>query len=207
VALVTVEDIETAMGTTFSETETGTAEFYINGLCAYIETKTGVSFATKTGQVKRFRADPYGIIKLNPGPVNAVSLIHDVYTNTDLTSDCWLWNGLDEIRYLYGFQIVDITYDYGIAVPADDVKMAATTAVMRGILSPQDGLKSKQVGDVIHQYAGMLPLSEEEMDVLLGYTNSEWTVKLDGGYYPHTAYSYFPFAVNRSDFYEGSQWY
>ena len=204
-ALITVEELETAMGTTFSDSELGKAEYLINGLSAYIESMSGIHFGVVTDQVERMRANPYGRIKFVKQPVSAVTLIHDYSTDSDLTDLNWFFDGIDELRGLYGYQVVDVTYSYGLAPPAD-VKFAATEAIKRGMYATDTNLKLKQVGDVVEQYQGMLPLTDQELDIFSSYGQNNWTIRLDPTPYPHSYFSYFPFDLTRSDAWDWEWW-
>jgi len=205
VALLTVSDLEAAMGVTFSEAQVGRAEYLINGLTGYVQLKSGVSFVAVTGAVERFRASAYGRIKFKTLPINAVTTLHDYITNTDITDQSWYFDGIDEIRGLAGYQVVDVTYDYGLTVIPDDVKWAATEAVKRGMLDQGNtNLKMKQVGDVIYEYGGMFPLTDPEIEIFESYGLGDYTIKLDPSRYPYgygQGYPTYPFDVTLNSFY------
>lgn len=176
-ALLSAEDLEAAMGVTFTDADVAKAQYYINGLSSYIQHKTGVVFSVTTGAVERFRADAYGVVLLTKLPVQEITTVHDFISDTDVPEGGWVWDGLEHITNLCGWQVVDITYSYGLAVP-DDVKWAATEACKRGMNNnANDGLVLKQVGDVIHQYAGMLPLNPTEQEIFNYYGITEWSIK------------------------------
>ena len=203
-ALLTPEDLETAMGTTFTETQLGKAEFLINGLSAFIQTKTGAVFEVVTGATDRFQADSYGKIRFYNLPVNGITLVHDYVLDYDIDEGYWAFDGIDTISGFYGNQVVDITYDYG-QEPTDDVKYAATMAVMRGMTVPSNNsnIKSQQVGDVIVQYQGMLPLTDDELSIFEAYGVQTDNLRLDlwrnvDYYYNQASY---PFDLTRWDGY------
>jgi len=203
VALLTVEELEVAVGTSFSDADAARAQYYIDGLSAYIEKKTGTTFSVVEDAVERFRADPYGVVKFTLLPVTAVTTVHDFATDTDLEPGGWVWDGLSRLTNLCGHQVVDVTYSYGLEPPAD-VKWAATEAVKRGINTANNSnLVLKQVGDVIHQFGTMLPLTEAEQEIFNSYGVTEWTLKLGpGGDLPPNYYSYYPFDVTRGSYYD-----
>lgn len=148
-ALLTLEDLEIALGTTFDEDEVANAQYIIDATTSYIENQTGLSFSVKTDITKRFSADYYGRVELIPGPVTDVSAVKDWRTQGS-TSYAY-WDGLDTVYNLYPGEVVDVTFSCGYETAPGDLKFAATE-ITKSVVDnlPEGALRSKQVGDIAY---------------------------------------------------------
>jgi len=151
-ALLTVDDIEDAVGYPPSSTEQETQwQFYIDSVSAFINGYVDVSFEEVTDDVQRFRADYYGIISFSPDPVSVVTSVVSYLSGSETV---WSFDGLSEIQYLNANEVVDVTYTHGYTTVPDDVKFAAVQAVLGALnLGTPGSLTSFTVGDVSETYS------------------------------------------------------
>lgn len=188
-ALLTIEDLEIALGRSLESDEEPNAQYLIDAVSAYIEDVTDTAFSEHTAVTERFLADYYGIIELSPYPVNDVISV----TAVNYVSPMWYWDGGQCIYNLYPNQVVDITYDYGKSSVPTSIKSVASEMVKSVIDNlPEGALKSKQVGDVQHTFAEAAGANFNDLgkEVLEGYSSVGTTVRLGRGFPSYYGYYY-----------------
>jgi len=182
-AIISVTDLQNYMGITFTDTQTVQAAYIVDYINGFINDETDTSFGLETGVTIRVRTDVDGEYILQNIPVSAVTLIHDVATDTDLTSDQWIFDGIDTLCGFWPGQVLDVTMDFGVdPVPGSIIGVALSMAkrAMGQLISNTDsGLVLKQVGDVIYQFGDVLSPNKNEQTVLDAYSVTEFTMKLD----------------------------
>lgn len=150
-ALITVEDIEAALGREVAdEEEEAQWQFLINSLSDFVNNYVDVSFVAIEDETRRFKADGLGQIKL-PRPVTNVTSVSNFRTgNIDYYGD---WDGLDLIYNLLPEQVVDVVFSYGYTEVPDDIKNLMLTGVLAQLEEISVvALRSFKVGDVEEQY-------------------------------------------------------
>lgn len=157
VALITVQDIEVALGRDVDDTqEQSEWQFYIDTISDFINNYVNVSFERATDVTERLKADYYGQIKLT-GPVVEITSVKNART---LQEDQWVDfdSGNNTLYYLEPNQTVLVTYTYGYSTIPDDIQQLVLATVLDQIneISPVS-LRAFKVGDVEEQYRdGML---------------------------------------------------
>lgn len=182
-AIISVSDLQTFMGIEFTDIQAAQAAYIVDYINGYINDETDTSFGTETGAVIRVKTDVSGEYIFQNIPVQAVTLVHDVFSDTDLTSSQWSFDGIDVLCGFYPGQVLDITMDFGVdPVPGSIIGVAlgmAKRAMGQLISNTDSGLVLKQVGDVIYQYGDVLSPNKNEQTILDSYSVTEFTMKLD----------------------------
>ncbi len=152
VALITVQDIEVALGREVEDSEElAEWQFYIDTISAFINDYVDCSFERFEDVTERFTADYYGQVKL-PTPVVSITSVKDVrWGNEDLSVDFDI--GTNSLFYLLPGQVVNITYTYGYSTIPDDIQQLVLSTVLAQIneIAPV-ALRQFKVGDVEEQY-------------------------------------------------------
>lgn len=156
-ALLTLEELAIALGRDILTSEEPVFQWLIDSITAYIEDYTGVAFTVHEDETTRYRADGRGIVRLR-GPVGAVGTITPVLPSGPSWAEYDyyygpFYDGFDEIYYLPPFGVVDVTYTYGMEEVPQDIKNAATEALL-GRISGSDNaqLDTFTVGDVTERF-------------------------------------------------------
>ncbi len=150
--LITVDDLEVALGETIDPSDEAQAEYFIRLISTYIETYTGKNFSIQSDTV-RLRSDYYGIIELPGGPVVEVEAVKPFVGGSSVD---YRWDGNVTIFNLTPNTVLDVTYTYGYEEVPEDIQMVCTEAVKKLWLSPdgqEEGPKiRRKVGDVEEMY-------------------------------------------------------
>lgn len=180
--IIDVSDLETYMGVSFSDTQAAQAAYIVNYVNGWINDTCDTSFGTTTGFVMRVKADVDGRYIFHNLPIQQITLVHDVFTDSDFTSDGWIFDGIDTLWPFYPGQIIDVTLDYGVTPVPDSITGVALAMGKRGmsaLLSNTDErLILKQVGDVIYQFGDVLAPNKYEQSILDTYGNTEYTIRV-----------------------------
>lgn len=185
-ALLTLEDLAIALGREITTEEEPVFQRTIDAMTVFIEDYTGVAFTLHEDETVRYRADGRGIVRLR-GPVDEVVTITPVLP----TGPSWaeydyyygpFYDNFDEIYYLPPYGVVDVTYTFGFEEVPDDIREAATEAVL-GRLSGSDGaqLDTYTVGDVTERFKqpwGYENFSQMAQGVLDSYRGVAMTYRL-----------------------------
>src|SRR6478752_7103413 len=148
-ALVTIEELEAALATTFEDgsPEEAQAQYYIDTISAFINSYVDVSFEKHTDETVRYRADYYGTVTL-AGPVDSVAGV--VRPNSTYVVP-FLFDDFDKVYNLQPSVAYDITYTWGYDEVPMDIKGVVIEAVRASINNPNNSL-SFRVGDVTETY-------------------------------------------------------
>lgn len=170
-ALLTTDQLQTDMGRDsrpFTEDEIGTAQFFIDLVTAYVESRcAGLSFTELTDYVYRAQADYYGIIQLPFFPITDITSVKSVRTGVEV--GWWDWDDFDTVCELCPFETVDITLDYGFAAAPNDLEIVARSVVRRMMENPSN-IRQQTVGAISETYASVGDsLSSFEDDILSKY--------------------------------------
>lgn len=181
--IINLDDLEVWMGVTFSDTQAAQANLMIDYVNQYIEDETGTKFGLEEGVVQRIKADCDGAIQFTNIPVSAINSIHDYFTDTDLSTDVWYWDGVDCITGFYAGQVVDVDMDFGWPELPGSVKGVALAMAARGVgqlrSNSPSGVTLKQVGDVIYEYGDVMAPSQTEQTILDNYAVTETTIAVN----------------------------
>jgi len=152
VALITVQDIEVALGREPDDTqEQSEWQFYIDTISDFINSYVDCSFERLVAVTERHKADYYGQVKLT-GPVVEITSVRNARTlEEDQGVD--YDSGSGYLYYLCPDQTVLVTYTYGYSTIPDDIQQLVLSTVLDQIneLSPVS-LRQYKVGDVEEQY-------------------------------------------------------
>lgn len=176
-SLLTIEDLEIALGRTLETEEEPQVQYLIDAVSAYIENYTSLSFSLNEDVTVRMRADYYGIIQLAPGPIGSVATVANVGNSLPTV---WYYDGIDSIYNLYPNQVVDVTYTYGYTAVPNDIKFVATEMVKSVVDNfPEGSLRSKQIGDVQYAFAEATAKSFGGLgaDILDSYAGGAYTIR------------------------------
>ncbi len=154
-SIITIEQLETALGRDLTTEQEAQAQFFIDAITAAIETYTGTTFTLQEDVTLRMQADYYGQIRLPMKPIQEVSAV-EYSTNTTPTAQpvtplFWGFDGYDTIYNLPAHVVLDVTLSYGYATAPADIQAYVVWATT-GVLNNPDGLESFRVGDVTETY-------------------------------------------------------
>lgn len=148
-ALITLTDLEPAVGKDLTGDEAAT--YAIELVSMYIRVYTDTSFEEVTETIT-YKADYYGRVQLNT-PVTEVSGV--VYYNDQPVFD-WQWDGWGEVYGIKPNHTVKVTYTHGFTDVPNDVKYVAIEAAKRLYVTPDrynlGMLMQFNVGDVSEWY-------------------------------------------------------
>lgn len=183
--LITVDDVEIAVGRPITGAEADQVQYYIDAWSAYIKVYTGTSFTLHTDEVVRLQADYYGLIDFQFGPVTDVS---DISTPDGQTLYYAAWDFLNTIYGLPPHKVVDVTMTYGYEEAPADIASVATQLVVQTMANP-DGLTSYRVGDVTEGYGGLKPGGSPSFQSMVGvvldsYRTTETTWRIGPRQFP-----------------------
>jgi len=151
--LITVVDLEAALGRELTEDEEGKADYIVSLISSYIQTYTGLSFELQTTTI-RMKSDYYGAVQLPGGNIQEILEVNYYYG----AEAVYYWDGIDMIFGLEPAQAVDVRYSYGYTEVPDEIVKVATQAAKRLLLTPDGAepgsLFKYRVGDVEEMYSG-----------------------------------------------------
>src|SRR6478609_9648742 len=122
-SIVTVEQLEQFMGTTFDDTQRSQAQMQVMLADAAIFALTGVSFYPVDDELITAQADGHGIIELVEKPIRNVSSVMQ-FDSTDEDTR-WQWDGMSAIYCLKPGMTYNITYSYGMLNTPNDITIVA----------------------------------------------------------------------------------
>ena len=188
--IITVTQLSDYTGLTFSAQQAKSAQFYIDVVSSYIELETGVSFTKIVGDTIREEADYRGRIELTQEPITDIQSVTDFQTAVALDPQTqYFWNGIDTIKGLYPFQVVDIVMDYGYDPCPMDIVGVCVEACRRGLATGLIPVKQQTVGDVTVIYGDLLTFSKSDLEILGRYGKTETTWgPTDRQLYEHTRF-------------------
>lgn len=188
VALITVQDIETALGREADDSEElAEWQFYIDTISAFINSYVDVSFERLISVTETHKADHYGQVKL-PGPVVEITSVKNYRTGLE-DLECDFDPGNSTLFYLMPDQTFNITYTYGYSTIPDDIQQLVLSTVLDQIneISPV-ALRERKVGDVEEQYRdGVIQqlFGKSGKKTLNKYGSNSYTINASGAdYYP-----------------------
>lgn len=174
--ILTVEQLASAIGTTFTTEKAQSAQFYIDVVSSYLETETGVSFFKITGETIRMESDARGRVELTMEPIQDVTSVVDFETQVELTPITeYKWNGLNTLKLFRPFRTFDITLDYGYDPCPMDIVGVCVEAVRRGLATGNIPYKQQTVGDVTVIYGDLLTFSKSDLEIIGRYGQQETT--------------------------------
>lgn len=174
--IVSVSTVGKAMKKTFDDQQSEQVQYYIDVVSSYIETETGCSFVKIVGDVIREEADEAGRISLTQEPIHDIQSVVDFQTTIELLPQTqYFWNGINTIRGLYPFQVVDITLDYGYDPCPMDIQGVVVEAIRRGLATGNLPVKQTTVGDVTVIYGDLLTFSKSDLEIIGRYGSTETT--------------------------------
>lgn len=177
-ALITIADLEKAMGPI---DDTVYAQYIIDMVSSFVNSKVDVSFEKHTNETVRSRSNAHGIIILT-GPVEELAGV------SRPNSSCLVsfrFDDIDRIYNLMGNTAYDITYTWGYDEVPEDIKFFVTEACKTAINNPNSAL-SFRVGDVTETFlanagnAAQTPAITLGADVLEKYTETAFSLTLGG---------------------------
>ena len=180
-ALITVTELESFMGTDLTTAEETQAAAIIDAVTSVIEGETGCSFTALTDDQIRVQADGYGIIELVSPPVTDVTEIIDITDGTELTD--WRWDGMNAVVGLNPEQSVLLTYDHGYSSTPGDIKAVALGVCSRIMYNPS-GLRQETVGAISVTYpgiggeAGSINFSALERKIIARYSSEVYSMRM-----------------------------
>lgn len=203
--LISMEYLESALGSEVPEADLPKVQRYIDIVSAFVKNYTGMNFTVVTEAVIKAVADGKGIIEI-PDLISVETVeLRDGYTGTysDVTSSIYYaYNsgyygsysqygfGFDGLSQIYGLRprhSYRITCSYGRECP-DDIKGVIVLLVLAGSgldATAVNGLKSYRVGDVEEFYGVMggpdeptVTLSSLMSQVLNSYAGSTGNIRL-----------------------------
>lgn len=179
-SIITVEQLEQFMGTTFDETQTSQASMQVVLADAAITALTGVTFYPVDDEVISAQSDGHGIIELVEKPVRNVTSVMQ-WDSTD-EDDCWLWDGMAGIYNLRPKTTYTITYSFGSINTPNDIQIVALGMCSRVMNNPS-GLRQETVGAISITYpgiggeAGTINISNLEESILAKYKPIAWSYR------------------------------
>lgn len=179
-SLVTIADLEEALGIEISSEDINPTQFLLDKISAYIETYTGITFSLVEEAEVKLTSDYYGIIDL-PGPVIEVLGVKNWRDDSDVFY--WDFNGDSELSGFYPDQTVVVTLSYGYETVPSDIKLVALDMAVSATAAPRiSEVTMKTVGDVSEKFAAYSSLAnfmdEFSKSVLDSYRVSEWSQRL-----------------------------
>lgn len=180
-AIITVSQLETALGVTLTEVQQDQAEFYIDTISAYVETYTGVTFTEHVDETLVLQSDYYGEIKLALHPITAITSVTKLGTPADTC--LWGWDQYDTIFNLQPHTAYEVLMSFGYATPPLDIAGYVTQAVILAMTNPTNQA-SLRVGDVTESFGnvsgggGVMSYAQLGQQVLDSYkrTNDTWKI-------------------------------
>lgn len=180
-AIITVSQLETALGVTFNEAQQDQAEFYIDTISAYIETYTGVTFTEHVDETLVLQSDYYGEIKLALQPISSISSVTKLGIPAALCP--WGWDQYDTIFNLDPHTAYEVVMSFGYSSPPMDIVGYVTQAVILAMTNPTNQA-SRRVGDVTESYGNVagggdvMSYAQLGQQVLDSYkrTNDTWKI-------------------------------
>lgn len=158
-ALITITDIEAALGEDISVDDEPRIQYYINVVSSYIEGYTGVSFSLQEDAVIRAVADGRGIIEIDEiVEITEVAQLDPsvgTYGGISVGFPGYYFDGIDKIYGLDPYETYRITLTYGHTSIPTEIKGVATKLVLAGTdldTVATGGLRSYRVGDVEESY-------------------------------------------------------
>lgn len=171
--LITVDDIEAALGREGTDEEVDEWNRYIDVVSNYINNSVDVSFEPLT-VTTRLKADSYGQIRLIR-PVTDITSVKNFRTGME---DLWVdFDGIDLLFYLEPHQVVDVTYSYGYDdVPEDVVNVCVNLVLTLVSEAPPTNLTKYKVGDVEELYSEsrVASLVDDYVNEVLDNYRQEW---------------------------------
>lgn len=174
--LITIAELEAALGRDLDATQEAQAQALIDLFSAYATTYTGVTFTPVDDAVVRHQSDYRGVITLVPNPVREVG---DTVSVLDPT--LVLEVGFDGVNTLYNLNPhawYDVTMSYGYETTPDDIKFYVTQSVIGAIANPTN-LSQYRVGDVTETYStdpsAKTPMQQAVDAILESYKTTEET--------------------------------
>lgn len=179
VPIITVSDVETALGRTFTAEEEAQATYYINRISAFIGSYCDlISLEEVVDDEIRAQADYYGIIEVGGGPISVVTSVEAV----DGTGEVgYSFDGSNRIFGFEPFQTVDIVLTRGSDVIPEDLKQVALDAVVDVMRLPSEvRLTQRKVGDITYVYENGdgTATVQFSQNVLDRYATTEYTWRL-----------------------------
>jgi hypothetical protein len=176
-ALLTVDDLQTALGgTPLSDAQKAQARYYIDVVSAYIENRTGVTFSHIVNERFRCYADDQGEIDLKICPISEVGSITDRETGNEVFG--WYFDGERAICGLRPNCVYDVILSYGFHPVPADIRGVATEAVKRALSTGVTGFTT--TGEVFRP-PEMMDFSRTDTEILESYgPGSETTWRLAG---------------------------
>jgi hypothetical protein len=180
--LITVGDVEIAIGRDLTAAETARVEQLISQVSSYIETRTGLAFEPFTDRTVRFQSDYTGTVDLSPGPATSVTSVTAVVTTgyfLPATGLSFGYDGFNTVYNLYPCQAVDIVYSGGLEEIPEDLAGVCLDGVLRKFLAGPAGATSgaiskKMVGGVAYEYAiDSRSFSDDSLAILDLYSSDE----------------------------------
>lgn len=154
-ALLTIDQLQTDLGRDsrpLTDDEIGTAQFFIDLITAYIESRcVGLSFTEVTDFEWKAQADYHGILELPYYPVTDVTSVKNAKSGVET---CWDWDEFDTIYDLDPFETVVVTLDYGFDTPPNDLAIVAR-AVARRMMNNPENIRQQTVGAISETYASV----------------------------------------------------
>lgn len=178
--IITVQDLETFMGTTFDTAQTAQADMLCTLVTAAITSETGVTFGAVDDDMITAQADGHGIIELLEKPIRAVTAVKK-WDETD-EDTLWKWDGMAGIYNLAPRTTYNITYSYGTNTIPGDVEIVALGMASRVMYNPS-GLRQETVGAISITYpgiggeAGTINMSNLEEKMLSKYKPLGWSYR------------------------------
>lgn len=187
--IVSLLEVERAIGQCFDPSESKRVEYYIDYISALVEDYTGKSFTQKTDVILTAQSDAYGYIVMGCTPLLTISSV--VYSVDAVPVvgvgevPNWMFDGLDTIFNLCANLTVNITCSFGYVTAPLPVKGYVIEAVKYVINNPS-GLASFRVGDVTQTYVGAsgeATFTSLSNDALQPYMTNEATMRLAQTHY------------------------
>lgn len=156
VSLVTIEDIEVALGRTASnEAEEAKWQQRIDQISAFIDGYVDCSLEELADDAIRAQADYYGVIELGGDPISTVTSVNHFGDSTAYGIP--YWDGMNTIYGLAPMEVVDIIYSHGYESVPEEIKGVALDAVLAVLGIAEQGssgpIRQFTVGDVTEAYA------------------------------------------------------
>lgn len=181
-ALITVDELEEALGRTLVGAEITQAEYYIRTVSAYVQRYTNTFFTPVEDEVVRQQSDYRGMVVLSPYPIREVGDVTRVLPNP-CSGLFYAFDGLDTLYNLEPHTVYDVTISYGYETTPDDIKGVVTEMVRMALANPTN-LSQYRVGDVTETYnteeapAGILSFAGLTQEVLDDYKRTEFSLYL-----------------------------
>lgn len=197
--LVSLQDVTDRIPRTVDTSETTRINAIIDDVSAVVRSYCRRNF--DQAQITQ-KLQPTGDkVKLPQRPVLSVDSIFVAYNNDLLPMANWVWGGGDEVWFISGEVVINlsadlmdlfayhtpkvqVTYSYGYAHVPDDVRMVVCSMVVRALYTPSAGaMVSESVGPYSYRLAragptGLYALMDDERAVLNKYRSNASAVEL-----------------------------